>query len=230
MNTTTNATRKRSICAVLATLLFVAMLFSALFLTGCSRKVSDFTEEEHKQRISKKLEKRLDEWTYDNGTMKYEGFDLYPVYDKNEQLSFFIADLKPFSFVFIQLFDERSVIEAELFGGKMYRYNFFENWSPYTLDPSMVSTEPDYGKIWKLDENGEKIIYRHSPYYETGNINNKKYMLSATNEDEYICAVKTDNGFVNLVSGETFNAESANEISLQATIRIAFYAGHFYDL
>ena len=230
MSNKAKPTSKRSICAVLSTLLFVAMLFSALFLTGCSRKVSDFTEEQHKQRISKKLEKRLDEWTYNNGTNKYEGFELYPVYNKDEQLSFFIAELKPFSFVFIQLFDERSTIEAELFGGKMYRYNFFENWSPYTLDPNTVSTAPDYGKIWKLDENGEKIIYSHSPYYETGNIDSKKYMLSATNEDEYICAVKTDNGFVNLVSGETFNAESTNEISLQSTIRIVFYAGHGFDL
>ena len=119
------------------------MLFSALFLTGCSKKVSDFTEEQHKQRISKKLEKRVDEWTYNNG---------------------------------------------------------------------------------------EPINYYHGPYYETGNIDSKKYMLSTADSTEYICAVKTDNGFVNLVSGKTFNAESTNEISLQSTIRIVFYAGHGFDL
>lgn len=55
-------------------------------------------------------------------------------------------------------------------------------------------------------------------------------MLSTADSTEYICAVKNDNGFVNLVSGKTFNAESTNEISLQSTIRIVFYAGHGFDL
>ena len=232
MNTTTNATHKRSICAVLSTLLFVAMLFSALFLTGCSRKVSDFTEEQHKQRISKKLEKRLEQWTYDNGetSSKYDGFELYPVYDKDEQLTFFIAELQPCHFVFIQLFDEGRTFLERFFGRQMYMYNFFHYWSPYTYDPNMATTPPDYGCIGKLDDNGEPIDYYHSPYYETGNIDSKKYMLSTADSTEYICAVNTDNGFVNLVSGETFSIDDPNAVVRQATISINFFCGHGFNL
>lgn len=222
MNTTTNATRQKSICAVLSTLLFVAMLFSALFLTGCSRKVSDFTEEQHKQRITERLQKRIDHWSY-APDKKFEGFELYPLYNENEELSFFLIELEPCAFVFVDLVDESSIIASWL-DESMYPYRDILRWSPYkTL--KVDDEENKLEKQWITDSNGEIIVYERSPYYITGNINNKKYILTTYDSNEYICAVRKDDLFENLISGELFNIENKDSLASQATITLLFYHG-----
>ena len=223
-----NTNAKKSICAVLSTLLFVAMLFSALFLTGCSRKVSDFTEEEHKQRITERLQKQIDEWSYGDKE-KYVGFEVYSLYDQNDQLSLFLIELEPCNFVFVMLMDEPPLWVRAIFGGSMYRYCARGDWSPYVLkaDPS---GRDQFEKEWILDENGEMPVYNKSPYYVTGNINNKKYILETNRASEYVCAIKKDGLYVNLISGETFNIDNDDSLDKQATIWSPFFAGVTFEL
>lgn len=228
MSNKAKPTSKRSICAALSTLLFVAMLFSALFLTGCSKKVSDFTEEQHKQRITERLQKQLDHWSYGDKE-KYVGFEVYSLYDQNDKLSLFLIELEPCNFVFVMLMDEPPLWVRTIFGGSMYRYRAFGDWSPYVLkaDPS---EKEQFEKEWILDENGEKPVYNKSPYYVTGNIDNKKYILETNRKCEYVCAIKKDGLYVNLISGETFDIDNDDSLDKQATIWSPFYAGVYFEL
>ena len=74
-------------------------------------------------------------------------------------------------------------------------------WSPYVKDETNSQPEPDRDKSWILDENGERIFYTKSPYFVTGNIDEKKYLIETNTSDKFICAVKKDGKFVNLISG-----------------------------
>ncbi len=209
---------QRPLTVFLGMLLFVIMLFSALFMTGCSQRIEDYTEEQHEQRISERMGKRIKEWTYDFGEKHYDGFNVYPLYDEKENLVFFLVELEPRSFVFVKLFDEKSALSRWLFGGEMYRYNVFTSWSPYE-SATKISSE----------ENDVETVYKRSPYYQTNNINNRKYLIQKE-EDEYICAVKNDVAFVNLISGKEFDVDNEEMLKTQSTLRIVYYPGKSFDL
>ena len=74
--------------------------------------------------------------------------------------------------------------------------------------------------FWTKTE--KKNVYKKSPYYVTGNIDNRKYIIETEKRGEYVCAVKENGKFVNLISGDTFEIENGSISTLQATFDLAF--------
>lgn len=201
---------------VTACLLFcIIICFLILNFASCAKKADSFTVEEHVQRITERLMKRFnneDDWLFINET----GFNVYPLYDQNDKVNYCLVEFEPEGFTIVRILDERKKIYS-CFGvsTSMYTvsstiYDKEHTWSPYIKDVTDSQDPPDRDKIWILDENGERIYYSRSPYYVTGNIAEKKYLLMASDTLE-VWAIKKDNKYINLVSGTTFDIEDVNE-------------------
>lgn len=203
---------------IILCLLLVTTFFSSLLLSGCLRKVSSFSEERHAERIRSRL---LERW---KGNLVISGvpiedFELYPLYDENDKLAYFLVECEPNGFFFVLLRDETFVYAFS--GGNMYTisnnyYGYGDAfiWSPYTVDLSKPDPFAEENKIFELDESGEKICYSKSPFFITDNLNERKYLLNNSRYG-YVCAVKNQNNFTNVMNGETFWVQNRdNEASL----------------
>ena len=195
-------------------LLLVTTFFSSLLLSGCWWKFSSFSEERHAERIRSRLLESGKLVTYD-----VEDFELYPLYDENDKLAYFLVECEPRGFFFVLLRDETFVYSFS--GGNMYTisnnyYGYGEayTWSPYMVDLTKRDPFAEENKIFELDEAGEKICYLRSPFFVRDNLNERKYLLK-TSHHGYVCAVKNQNNFTNLLNGGTFWAQNKdNEASL----------------
>lgn len=207
------------------------MLCVSVSFVGCKNVPNNFTIEEHIQRISERIKDRDTNWGYPDGET-YKDFGVYPLYDVNEELKYFLVEFEPYGFVFVYLTEEKPGILSCLGAStSMYKlsnvYGINNTWSPYIKDETNSQPPPDLDKSWILNENGERILNSKSPYYITGNIEEKKYLLVGNSHSDFICAIKRDNEFINLVSGKIFDSQSLNG---QSTIYIAFIAKSNFDL
>ena len=217
-------------------ILSIALAFIVIFLVFLNfsnKKVDDFTVEEHRQRITQRIKESNSRWGFPEGE-KYQ-----------EELEYFLVEFEPCNFIIIFLKDEPPVLISFLYPSKsMYLvqsgyYGKNREWSPYYRDkncPELV----DYGELyapgpdfpqtydyifnpqgrgqWILDENGERIFYDKSPYFVTGNLSEKKYLLETDRDDKFIFAVKKDEKFVNLISGFEFEYEEEYSYEEHATL------------
>ena len=232
-------------------ILSIALAFIVIFLVFLNfsnKKVDDFTVEEHRQRITQRIKASNSRWGFPEGE-KYQDFEVYPLYNKNEELEYFLVEFEPCNFIIIFLKDEPPVLISFLYPSKsMYLvqsgyYGKNREWSPYYRDkncPELV----DYGELyapgpdfpqtydyifnpqgrgqWILDENGERIFYDKSPYAVTGNLSEKKYLLETDRDDKFIFAVKKDEKFVNLISGFEFEYEEEYSYEEHATLGFTY--------
>ena len=182
----------------------VLLLFS---FSGCADRADSFTLEEHIQRISERIKVSEADWGYPEGE-SYENFTVYPLYNENEEFTRFLVEFEPYGFVFVRVRDlslsDRIGLILSGQSTSMYARSHIYNkdgivWSPYKAKG--LKSIPENIE-WILDENGERIYYYKSPYYVTNNINERKYLIDLDNAVEYICAVKKDGEFINLISGE----------------------------
>ncbi len=224
--------------------IFVSLLLFCMGVTftGCSKDVNDFSEEEHIERIGERIKDRDTNWGYSEGK-SCEDFKVYPLYDANEELKYFLVEFEPYGFVFISIQDEPSVFKSFFYANKsMYvvSADFYgrENpWVPYTRDKNSP-TLPSLIEGWEtqrkgdliLDENGEMIVYYKSPFFVTENTNEKKYLLETDSSNEFICAVKKDGRFLNLISGLYFDDLKSYNSEEEATILIRYIADRQFDL
>ncbi len=222
---------KRMISVILV-LISVVIVFS-----GCGRKVSNYSVEEHIQRISERV--RNTTWLIDD----FEDFDVYPLYDKDEKLKFFLLEFNPHGFGFIFVQDEPPVLTSCLYAHKsMYfisadYYYKEETWFRYVADKNgpPLSDFVDGASSSKkgtpiFDEKGEIIKYDKSPYYVSGNVNEKKYVFETEVSYEYICAVKKDEKFINLISGTELPDADSYDSMENATLLIRGIASRRFDL
>ena len=212
--------------------LILSILLSPFVLAGCSQKSSDFTEEEHIQRVTERIEKSMM-----SESTEYTDFTVSPLYDKNDKLNYFLVEFDPYGFIFVLLREkEQSFLSCFGITSSMYRVsNLYgkETWSPYTIDETNSQPYPDTDKIWKYDDNGNKIEYKRSPYFVTGNDNTKKYLLASETESsgaQYICAIKEGEKFINLISMEEIDVAEGALSQKQATLYIHFIADKRFDL
>ena len=218
--------------SVILVLISVVIVFS-----GCGRKVSNYSVEEHIQRISERV--RNTTWLIDD----FEDFDVYPLYDKDEKLKFFLLEFNPHGFGFIFVQDEPPVLTSCLYAHKsMYfisadYYYKEETWFRYVADKNgpPLSDFVDGASSSKkgtpiFDEKGEIIKYDKSPYYVSGNINEKKYVFETEVSYEYICAVKKDGKFINLISGTELSDADSYDSMENATLLIRGIASRRFDL
>lgn len=202
----------------------IITLITTFGLFGCSQKANKYTEEEHKQRINERIEKRF----MGRGS-EYESFNLFSLHDENDKLKYFLVEFEPIGFIFVLIGDEQSKI-LNLFGAStsMYRLsNIYgvHTWSPYKIDPTNSQPYPNTEKIWELDENGNKIFYSKSPYFIADVTTEQRYLLFGN-----ITATRRDEKFLNLVSQEKFEITDGQIENTQATLALTFISNKKFDL
>lgn len=203
----------------------LVLLFSLCmcFVWGHARQASDYTTEQHIQRMSERIEKRF--MAEDNG--KRTGFEIKPLYNENGMLNIFLVEFEPYGYLYVLVGDELNKVFGWLgFRTSMYTLSnstIIRTWSPYTLNPTTSEQE------WILDEDGNKIVYDRSPFY-VANAGNAKYYLLESEDCYYIPAIKTGEDFVNLISGEKFPFQSGQPETAQACECIYFIGKKYFDL
>ena len=197
----------------------LVLLFSLCmcFVWGHARQASDYTTEQHIQRMYERIEKRF--MAEDNG--KPTGFEIKPLYNENGMLNIFLVEFEPYGYLYVLVGDELNKVFGWLgFRTSMYRLSnstITRTWSPYTLNSTTSEQE------WILDEDGNKIVY-------VANAGNAKYYLLESEDCYYIPAIKTGEDFVNLISGEKFPFQSGQPETAQACECIYFIGKKYFDL
>lgn len=206
---------------------FLLVLLMAFSATACRKSPNRYTTEQHIQRITKRLDGRFKNWVYEDGS-RFTDFEVYPLYDENEELKYFLIEFEPYGFIFVELRHEESIVFSWLgFRRSMYGLSTIygeDDWSPYTID------ETTGERLWIVDENGEKISYSKSPYSVTQNEDERKYLLRSNRSAEYICAVKNGETFINLIGGNEIDVSNGDLQKNQPTLYIGFIAHKRFDL
>ena len=210
---------KKSICLILV---LFTLLTSNL---GCVN-ASMYSEEQHLARVERRIRRRLPKIKYGtdiegkiiytsiNGEgypkysiCEYEGFEVYPLYDQNEELNFILVEFEPYGFFIVTILRDLDIGPlAQILGKTIYSVEVKQEWSPYNYEATPDGNE----RIYEYDENGEQIIYKKSPYYITGNIDKRKYLLRIGSES-FVCAVKEGNKYLNLINNKTIDDLSKNQ-------------------
>lgn len=205
--------------------LFIVLMLSIciVILTGC-QKASNYSEEEHIQRVSELVEKR-----YFKDNHNYTGYKIYPVYNDNEDLAFFLIELEPMDYVYVRI-NEKDM--SFLLGTSMYTRREGKSWRRYTVKEESKDTVEEDEKLWETDENGNFIYYKYS-HFKAANIENEnRYLLKITQGGRtgYIPAVKRGEQYFNLISMQEFTYEPVIEDEIHAVSDITFIAKNSFDL
>ncbi len=231
---------KKLISIVLSILFIICVL---IMVNNSNKNAEDFTVEEHVQRVTERRQKEILE---SNNVDEYKSFVVYPLYDNNDELKYFLIEHENYGeFYFVFLQDEPLILMSWLYANKsMYvlsanAYSKTNPWTPYKRDKNTTNVLPALqegssndsikGDVI-LDENGDIIICDNSPYYVTNNIEEKKYLLVTDDSSQYICAIKKDNKYINLISGEEFVKADKYYCDGNATILIERIAHGMFDL
>ena len=210
-------------------LTFTILICTMICFVGCGERASSFTEEEHIQRITERIKKRDPKRLGFPEGETYQDFEVYPLYNEDDKLQYFLVEFEPYGFMFIALRDEIVIMahtSLYFLSSSSSIYGEENPWSPYVKDETNSQPDPDRDKSWILDENGERIFYTKSPYFVTGNINEKKYFWRVESGN-YICAIKNDTGFINLISGKQVDGSSFKG---ESTIGVSFINKKNFDL
>lgn len=211
---------------------FIICILAYFVLTASTDKASWYTEEEHIERVSERVQEQIKDWSYSDGK-KYDGYELYPLYNEKEELKYFLIEFEPYGFVFVRILDDANLGIISCSGSRsLYILSIMygeELWSPYTVDETLPPEYDDKDKQWILDENGERIEYNRSPYYVTGNEEERKYLFSGSS-GEYICAVKSGDCYLNLIGGNTIDISAGDLLKAQPSLYLAFHVTGRDDL
>ncbi len=215
-------------------IVLVLMCTIAISFCGCTRYPEDYTIEEHIAKISKRVQKR-----YMDNDDTLESFAIYPVYNEDDKLSYFLVGFEPCGFVFVQLGIQRNIVY-----GMYMRCDTYLNLTWYRYRQCIDGIEPEEyeGNEWIYieglsmsfsnsntrflsNEDGEIIQYDKSPYFVADVLDSKLYFMELSNGGG-IPAVKNNESFVNLVSMESFSFLGENGYhvrSIPPRISIVFF-------
>lgn len=211
---------------ILAILLIIVLLWGIVFMCEY-RRSSWYSEEQHIKRLNKRVENGYKNWNYLNGE-HYESFKIYPLYDENDTLKYFLVEFEPLGFTFVRVNEyELNRQFIGFFRKSMYtKGRLYRDDLPYTPFVETLSSV----EMPILDENKNKVEFVKSPYYVGGYINEKKYFINCKTSGYYICAVKRGDNFVNAVDGKPFDINGDNSYYEQVKIYTSFFACREYDL
>lgn len=206
----------------------VTVMMCSLFLfAGCTQKASSFSIEEHLEGVSQLVEKR-----YMTEDAEYTSYEVFLLYDENEELKFFVVEFEPCGYEYVQLNEE----DLSSFWQSMYtrcaERGYDLVWRRYTVEIGLESTmtcgnytRSFYDRKWEVDDNGEFIDYYDS-HFKIANIQNeKRYFLTITQNgvSGYIPAVKRGDKYLNLVSMQEMIYERELDSQEYSTADISFF-------
>ena len=174
-----------------------------------------FSDEEHIERISEKIKSKY----IDKENSKYTSFEIYPVYNNNDELEYAVIDFQPEGFTYVIISeegffnDDRFLSKFNLLSTSMYDIcsGYMDlTWRACSIDPDKKDEENLLKKIMYKDEK----IYKNSPYYINNITDEKRYLISVKRyynkergdtETILIPCVIRDGEYLNLYSNEKFH-------------------------
>ena len=228
---------------VLITIVFALLCMIALGVFA--DKAKNYTEEEHFQRVSQLVEQRYfgetvdfdtfdfdpSVWEYYYGInisdLRFESYEIHPVYNENDELKYFVVDFLPMGCIFVEINKETLLWGP---GPSMYSRIVLDPWARCELSDNLATapTEEDY--TYEKDENGDLIYQTTSPYKVAGVENQRLYLLKGKDSGQYICAVKNNDKYLNLISMEEFTYESLQTREYVPYVIVAFIYSYEADL
>ena len=201
------------------------LFFNITILCGCeSYNPNSYSVEQHIDRISLRIEK---EFCQPNGKFynaNYNEFQVYPLYDQNGEVNYYIAEFGKDFFYIIKVQKQQSII-LSLFGVSTSMYVLSNNivWSKYYVN--------EYGDYIFLEKDSEGNALQHweSPFLNVEDSINKRCIFKCT-ESRWLFAVQKDSELVNVVSGKKFVYQSMDNLAQQATIQVYFIPKVYFDL
>lgn len=201
----------------------VLLLFAlAAGMSGCGKTASEYTEEEHLERIEQRARKR-----FLGEESEYTDLEVFPIYDENDEFKYALIELQPKGFIYVSINSESYL---EWVGGpSMYLMNTDEarSWIPYRFKEGVYAEwEDENGKNSMknaelfYDENGNYIRYDESHFAIAGIEGERRYFLATPRYDytnypddyehksyELIPAVKRGDQYLDLVDGALIDYE-----------------------
>ena len=216
------------VLAVVIALLTPVAVWATQFVIEATKKenaASYYTEEQHLKRISELVEKH-----HENGGFYYTSYELFPLYDQNEEMHYCIVEFKPYGFVWIKI-NERNLNYKGLNG--MYTRCEVDGWSRYEyIDTTQTSSSEDNIK-WETDEAGERIYYKDSPYKVAGITDERRYVVTIIQANYYhstIPAVKRGDKYLNLMDMKEFEYVPESETFVYPYFSMSVPPKHHFDL
>lgn len=197
--------------------IILLILFFLIFSSLTTCNTQKITIEKHEKQLKELINEK-----FISKNSKLESFELFPVYDENEELRYFLVEFNPEYYIYIKIKEKYN----RLLNVSMYSVYEGEAWQRYTIDGD--------GNIeYEIDENGNFVYYNCS-HFKVANIKNEKiYLLRSrfnhVGHKAVIPAIKVGDKFLNLISMEEFEYKETFE-EPQAISSIYFFYGGETDL
>lgn len=206
---------------------FDIVFFSVIFFDYCNarpEKASKYTEQEHLQRISDRIEKHYVEI---NNYPIYD-FEVFPVYDINDEFKYALVEFKPYGYVYVYITDERNSSSD-----KRKFKEFGHSTCMYFLSTIQYEIEDPWSPSYVEDE---KIKFKEEEYYNSpfsvNNIENeKRYLISVDplRSVYLVPAVKRNGKYINLYSNDEFTLENGSPTTKQAVSKTLYFSGFYFN-
>ena len=132
--------------------LFMIALF-VILVNGCQQTAS-LDDEGHYDKIKKIIEEK-----YLTQTYGFTSFELYNVYNENDEHKYFLVEFEPIKFLYVVIKDK-----STHYGNSLYCSEIEYLWTPYTVSEKEVDGKIKYIRNFKLDEFGNRIIHNRSHF------------------------------------------------------------------
>ena len=145
-------------------LIIIMLIIVSFFLKGCSDDLTTISDDEHYNNVKDIIEKK-----YLNTKYGFVDYELYPLYNENDVLDYFVVDFEPYMYFYIKI--NRNKIPGK--GVADYAKIRCQPWVPY----KMVYDKNDYKKVAFRDENNNIIMYNQSHFKVANITSERRYLL-----------------------------------------------------
>ena len=173
-----------------------------------------YSEKGHYRRIQKRIEERF------ITTGLYEEYELYPLYDEEDKLRYFVVEFSPTDYRVISI----NKYDFGCLGASMYSLFETNPWQRYVLENGE--------KVYEKDKDGNDIFYKQSPYKIAGIKDEKKYLIEVSqgSSSSYVPAVKRGDKYLNLISMKEEEIVLKSNEQINETWTISCIYKPYFDL
>ena len=173
-----------------------------------------YIEKGHQRRIKRRIEERF------ITTGLYEEYELYPLYDEEDKLRYFVVEFSPTDYRVISI----NKYDLGCLGVSMYTLFETDPWQRYVLENGE--------KVCEKDKDGNDIFYNQSPYKVAGIKDEKRYLMCVQQDSNfnYVPAVKRGDKYLNLISMKEEEIVLKSNEQINETWAISCIYKPYFDL
>lgn len=201
---------------IVVVLLLLVVIVCGVVLSSCDVDPSSYTLEQHMEMASEAIEEYI---TGRNSRLPQEkqyptDFQLYPLYNDNDELSHFLVEFDPYGFMFLEI--DSVSLWSKITRGYRIKYYYDDyfidkttTWQRYRIGAEeslaheqsnwLIDPKSSYtNRYYEVDSNNEFIKYTSSPYKIANVLDERMYYLYIPTA--YLPAIKIDGKYFNLIS------------------------------